>query len=253
MDSPASVFQVYNELADWYEQKGPATMRDRFLVLAADAALAAGEVDVAEYLRARLLQVNPNHLLKSYASFAEALRAAQVQTYVGDLRRNYSPEAARQLLQSLRESAQQATRVLPPTAPLIHIGDEVEGTALLEPSPDLLKVFPLRQEADQTEVVPPPRPARPRRDATPPPRRAEPTRTAASVPTASATRGPTVVHRQPTPLAPSAPRRRSEQRPPSAEPDEPAGGGWLGTVLFGVICLVGMALAGYALLRPFLP
>jgi hypothetical protein len=256
MDSSTSVFQVYNELADWYEQKGPPSMRDRFLVLAADAALTEGDVDVAESLRERLLYFNPHHLLKPYASLVQALGAADVQTYVGDLRRNYPPEAARQLLLSLRDRDDPTTRAIPPTAPLIHFDDdEVEGTARLEPAPELLKVYPLRPEVDQTEILPPPRPSRPRRDATPPPQSAAPTRTASSAPTAPAPRSPTSFPRQSTPLPPpiSMPRRPPALPPPSAEPDEPTHGSWLGVALCGLIIAVGVALSGYSLLRPFLP
>jgi hypothetical protein len=256
MDSRTSSFEVYNQLADWYEQKGPASMRDRFLVLAADAALEAGEVDVAEYLRTRLLQVNPHHLLKPYASFVQALAAAEVQTYVGDLRRNYPPEAARQLLHSLRDGPGQTAQGLPPTAPLIHFeDDEDDELTHLEPAPELLKVYPLAQDAEQTAIVPPPQPARPTRAPAPPPQSAAATKSASAAPTVPAPRSAKATPRQPTPMPPTAPapRRPTVSPPPSLEPEEPSRNGWLGTVLFVVVCLAGLALAGYSLLRPFLP
>src|SRR4051812_17384469 len=83
------ILNVYRELADRYQQRGQPAMRDRFLVLAADAAHAAGLSDEAEHLRQRLLQANPHHLLKPYGSFAEALDSSSVQIYVQDLRINY--------------------------------------------------------------------------------------------------------------------------------------------------------------------
>jgi hypothetical protein len=251
MDSESSDYQVYKELAEWYERKGPAPMRDRFLVLAADAALAQGDAGAAERLRRRLLQANPHHLLKPYASFAQAVQAADVQTYVNDLRHNYPPEAARQLLRSLRDTEAHAAPAIPPTAPLIHFDDddEDEGATHHEPAPDLLKVYPLRGEADQTEVVP--RSPRPR-DATPLPRAAPTTRPPAGGPAA---RGSTALPRKAATLPPvvQAPHRPLLPPPPSAEPDESARGGWLGVVLFGLVGVVGMLLAGYVLLRPFLP
>src|SRR5581483_10445209 len=153
MDTPTSNFQIYNELADWYEQKGPPAMRDRFLVLAADAALAAGDIAVAEHLRERLLQFNPHHLLRAYTSFVQAAAAAEVQAHVMELQRSYPPEAARQLLLSLRDPEAPTERRLPPTAPLIHIEEnDFEGTAFLEPLPERLKVYPMRHEVDQTEI-----------------------------------------------------------------------------------------------------
>lgn len=101
MDTPTGL-RVYKELADWYERQGQPSMRDRFLVLAADAALTAGLAEEAERLRQRLLQTNPHHLLKPYTSFAQAIRAPDVQTYVRNLRLNYHLGTAENLLRSLR-------------------------------------------------------------------------------------------------------------------------------------------------------
>jgi len=256
MDSPANIFHVYNELADWYEQKGPPSMRDRFLALAADAALTAGDVEVAEYLWERLLQFNPHHLLKPYATFVQATGATDVQTYLGELRSNYPPAAAHQLLLSLRGKDNPTAHAIPPTAPLIHFDDdEIDKTAHLEPAPELLKVYPLHQEEDHTELLPPRRPARPALDETPPPRSGAPSRPTASGPTTPAPRGPATLPRTSVPPPPpvSAPRRPPVPPPPSEEPDEPKQGNWLGVVLCGVIVVVGMSFGGYSLLRPFLP
>src|SRR5688572_1432363 len=63
---------IYRELADHYDRLGQVSMRDRFLMLAADAALAAGQPDEAERLRQRLLATSRHHMLRPYASFAEA-------------------------------------------------------------------------------------------------------------------------------------------------------------------------------------
>ena len=117
MDSQTKCLDVYRELADWYEQRGQAPMRDRFLVLAADAALAAGSGDEAERLRLRLLQLNPHHMLKPYSSFAQALEAPDVSTYVRDLRQNYPPEVAEGLLRMLPAEEDRVSQALPPTAP----------------------------------------------------------------------------------------------------------------------------------------
>src|SRR5437660_8539008 len=102
MPSVDRVVSVYQELADWHDRRGQTQLRDRFLVLAADTAYAAGRAEEAEELRRVLLQLNPHHLLKSSASFAEARRSTDVQSYLNDLRQSYPPEAAEQLLESLR-------------------------------------------------------------------------------------------------------------------------------------------------------
>ena len=94
---------VYRELADRYDHLGQVSMRDRFLILAADAALEGGRAGEAETLRQRLLQGSRHHMLRPYYSFAEAACAADVQSYLHDLRTNYPLEVAQQLLDSLKE------------------------------------------------------------------------------------------------------------------------------------------------------
>src|SRR5260370_1333322 len=80
---------IYRDLADCYDRLGQVSMRDRFLILAADAALEAGLPAEAERLRQRLLQGSRHHMLRPYSSFAEAASRADVQTYLRDLRLNY--------------------------------------------------------------------------------------------------------------------------------------------------------------------
>src|SRR4051812_18245581 len=101
MDSANDRLGVYRELADTYDRLAQASMRDRFMILAADAALEAGQPAEAEALRQRLLQASRYHMLRPYNSFAEAIQAPDVQTYLRDLRANYPLEVARQLLATL--------------------------------------------------------------------------------------------------------------------------------------------------------
>ncbi len=97
------MIHVYRELAEREAERGAAQMRDRFLILAADAALAAGQTEEAEQLRQQLLQVNPHHLIRPYESFADAMQAPEVYSYVADLRTTYAPEQAEQMLQAQRD------------------------------------------------------------------------------------------------------------------------------------------------------
>jgi hypothetical protein len=226
MDAHARL-DVFSELAEWYERQGQASMRDRFLVLAADAALAAGLPAEAERLRQRLLQVNPHHLLKPYSSFAQAMEAPDMQAYVSDLRQNYPLETAESLLQTLRENGRPA-----PAAP------KAPGQREEQP-----QVFSVRQD----EAPASPRPA-PRRD-TPAGRRPS-----SAIPLPRPEAPPP---RQP-PAAPTVPLAR-----PAAAPSPPAaplpaeqastGGAWVGSVLFGVLLLGGVAFTVWALARPLLP
>ena len=67
MPSPDALVTIYKELADRHERQGQSQMRDRFLVLAADAALRAGRDEEAERLRRQLLQRIPHHMLRQLA------------------------------------------------------------------------------------------------------------------------------------------------------------------------------------------
>src|SRR5713101_223049 len=125
--------RIYRELAEDYGRQGQAQMRDRFLVLAADAALAAGQHAEAERLRGRLLQHNPHHLLKPYFSFAEAMKSADVQNYVSALRRSHPYEKAENLLEGLRQSGERPASVAP-SSPLSKTTPELESGTRKEAS-----------------------------------------------------------------------------------------------------------------------
>ncbi|MHB1423695.1 MAG: hypothetical protein ACYC3I_10980 [Gemmataceae bacterium] len=243
-----TAMQVYKDLADWYERQGQAAMRDRFLILAAEAAFSAGKRDEAERLRQRLLQGNPHHMLKPFNSFAQALQSTNVQIYVHDLQVNYPPETAERLLQDLRggvssaplvaEKEENTLRTEPePTIPLTKDEPTLPLGAAIEP----LKVYPLRNETEPTASSPPPvkpthlnRPA-PRKTTSaapvnPPPRPAPPAQ----------------------PLRPRSPAPRPDFPPTPPEPIAPAGA-WLTLILFGMTVTAGIALVFHALARPFLP
>jgi hypothetical protein len=247
MNTQVNSLAVYKELADHYERQKQPAMRDRFLVLAADAAWKAGQPDEAERLRQRLLQANPHHLLKPYSSFAQALEAPDVQTYVRDLRTNYPPELAEGLLRNVRPAAAQTEPEKPPasvpvTAPLVDLGGDATlplDATLAQP----LKVYPLKDEPESPRptAAPPGRPA-PRKDAPP---KSGPPAARPATPAAGAPRPAPAA--RPTPAAPLY-----DPIPPP--PEAPAqGGAWLGSALGGLVGLAGLALAAYTLGRPFLP
>jgi hypothetical protein len=298
MESQTSALRVYRELADRYEARGEESLRDRYLVLAADAAWTAGQYDEAERLRQRLLARNRNHLLKPYASFAQALRSPDVKLFISELRRSCPPEAARQLLDSLRgegdtggsgdldrtlrppsrpveKPAERAAekpvekQPFPPTAPVINVdqdntwvptaggelrqrppepaapepGFDLEQTAQL--SPDMLR--PPEALDDTLHEPPPPRtPTRP----SPAPRPA-----AGPRPDPSAERPAPRPAPAPTRPIPEAPARRVPAPAHLSQPAEPLpeahAGGWLATLLGVLVLLLGVALGGLALARPF--
>jgi hypothetical protein len=246
MNTQVNSLAVYKELADHYERQKQPAMRDRFLVLAADAAWKAGQPDEAERLRQRLLQANPHHLLKPYSSFAQALEAPDVQTYIRDLRTNYPPELADGLLRNVRPAAQpepeKPPAAVPVTAPLVDLGADATlplGATVDQP----LKVYHMKDEPESPRpaAAPPGRPAT-RRDT---PSKSGPPVARPATPVPGAAR--------PVPAArpaPAAPLYGPLPPPPEAPAQD---GAWLGTALGGVIVLAGLALAAYTLGRPFLP
>jgi hypothetical protein len=253
MDTLATL-QVYKELADWYERQGQPAMRDRFLILAAEAAFSAGKPDEAERLRQRLLQGNPHHMLKPFSSFAQALQSTNIQIYIHDLQVNYPPETAGDLLHKLRGDTG-VPAAIPQTAPLIEIRDE--PTLPLGNSLEPLKVYPLREETEATLPPSPPvkptqlhRPAPRQQPAAPPsgkpPVRSSPLNT--PVPLA-----PAALPRPTAPARSARPAVSPDRSPPPPNPEPVPPGGGLALLLFGMTVTAGIALAVYTLARPFLP
>jgi hypothetical protein len=97
MRNAETMLRVYEELANRFARQNEPRYRDHCLVLAADVALSASRPQDAEHLRKRLLQFNPHHLLRPFASMAEAMQAPDVQEYVADLRRQWPADYAQKL------------------------------------------------------------------------------------------------------------------------------------------------------------
>ena len=132
------IAELYLELSDYYDHRGKAQSRDRFLVLAADAARKAGDPEEAEHLRQRLLALDPHHLLKPFASFDDALKS-DVSDYINALRRRHPAEQVAALVEStVRPSANRA-------------GAPEPTQHLQMPPPQPVRIEPVRAEP------PPPR------------------------------------------------------------------------------------------------
>jgi hypothetical protein len=228
--------RIYEELAEQEHLRGGTQARDRFWILAADAALAAGHNDEAERFRARLLEYNPHHLLKPYPSLADALKSSEVYGYVTDLRSSYPPEEAERLLASLRpgDEAARSEAAEPP------VFDAAPAAPATLPDPPPLQTF---RFAAQPET--PPSAAAPGTPAeTGSPFGA--LREAPSVPApAPSARRPLPGHPEPAPVGEEEPHEDGEERAGGVGP-------WLSDTLFVLVLLVGLAWAGYTLARPFL-
>lgn len=242
MPSARRSVEIYEELATLEAERGDAQMRDRFLILAADAALTVGLRADAERLRLLLLEHNPHHLLRPYPSMADALTSSDVARYVADLRRSYPPAEAGRFLEELRSDAvspeEQVHQIetlnvpaepepeeAPPEPPIFRFADRVERFLPTSPEPQAMQ-----------EPEPEPEPVRkPARK----PRREEPPPTLVESPE---------VYPYPTEVAAPLHRRRT------AEPEEVSVAGvWLSTGLFVLLLVAGIALLVYTFLRPFLP
>jgi hypothetical protein len=252
----AGLSQLYLQLAEHYEDRSEPKMRDRFLILAADAATTAGQDAEAERLLQRLLRSSPHHMLKAFGTFAEAIQAEPIRMYIDDLRKNYPAEIAENLLTSLRQGDEPPppaeTWATPlPVAPERPGDDEDDQTipGLLPADPDAFNLVP--EEADDTTQLISQKPV------------AQPRPAARPEPTPTHTPRPTI---KPLPLAPTdpvppRPRQTTSQqsgRPqPGArtarkrKPREDPGGGWLSLMLFGVVLMLGLVLVYYAFLRTF--
>ncbi len=271
MKTGSDLRQLYLELADGYERREQPQFRDRFLVLAADAALAAGDGDAAERLRQRLLAANPHHLLKPYDSFAKAMDTEDVRNYVRDLRQNYPADVAQGLLHSMHQIDDAHERHIPVTAPLLNLGGDAD--ILMDDAADTLRIRSFLD--DPPPALPPtlppgslPRPHSPTPLPRPvpettydwqplpafdPPPAPEPLRSSRPVPPRPSADPPRAT---PPPLA--APRPLAAPQPVAAPtPALPVAGAeppgaWLCALLFGVLAAAGLALGGYTLLYPFL-
>ncbi len=249
MEPHENLLRVYRELADWYDRQRQPQMRDRFLMLAADAALTAGRPDEAERLRLRLLKVNPHHMIKPYASFAEAIKAPDVLTYVKDLRVNYPADVSEDLLRTLHSEPRPSSGV-PVTAPVVDLDESLPSPHRAEESAPFLE--PKAREEDiahQGAPVPLHGPrARPEPPQTIPLQGHNPGRPAPTRPSPIPPRPFPAPARRPSPPPPDA--RLSARRPPEG----PAGGGaWFAVLLFLVVLASGVALTGFVFLRPYLP
>jgi hypothetical protein len=249
--------RIYRELAEQCDQRGEAQSRDRYLVLAADAAQQAGDQAEAERLRQRLLQVNPHHLLKPFSSFGQALQSRDVSDYIKALRRRHPVDQAATLLQTMpaAKPVEQPVAAPPAAAPRIA-APAIQKQAAAE-------FFRIQQPLDSAPTQLRQRPSPPApgpaaasnagRLRTPP---AEPPRSA-----------PRSLPPLPLPAQPQRPAESSPFRPPPrvAPPSVPAYpiyqgpreatsmGAWLCSFLFVLILLGGIGLAVCTLGRPFLP
>jgi hypothetical protein len=258
MPSTEQTVRIYEDLAYLYDRQGQAKLRDWFLVLAADTAFLAGWEDEAERLRVQLLSYNPHHLLKPFTSFTEAVKSPDIQSYIADLKHSYPPERAEELLHSQKPAAASmgGMEVRGQSQQQSSLGSNLGGGSVPKDKP---KLFPFQSGA-AVETKPAPAPAR-----TPPPKKE--TKPAAQPAAPPMTSSPPKSRPAETParkLMPNqdwaGPKRPAPQKsqplttPQYGMADENTEvSRWVSGILFVLVALAGVALAGYTLLRPFIP
>ena len=252
--------QQYLELSDFYDHRGEAQSRDRFLVLAADAAMQAGDKEEAEHLRQRLLTVNPHHLLKPFKSFEEAMKSRDVTDYISALRRRHPADQVANLVETTirvrggRASGPESASQLPKSPPQPHRNEPTSG-------PRPVDVFRMRptEEPPSTSIRPRPVPAPPPIPS-PPPANSGRMRPAPSGQSTPLSLPPLPF--QPEPSRPSGPSPFRPAQLASSQPTVPVyqgirlpttPGSWFCSVLFVLLLIGGIGLTLYSLGRVFLP
>jgi hypothetical protein len=241
MRNPETMLRIYEELADRFARGKEARFRDQCLVLAADAALAANQQPEADRLRQRLLQVNPHHLLRPFASMAEAVQAPDVEEYIADLRRQWPPEFAEKLYLSDPEQAGPAAA--PAVTPAPVRSEAAPQDVVARPLPPKESAKEPAKELEASPIPLDPRPAPPvRRAAVAAKPSPQPVRAAAAVPAA--------------PAAGAAPARPARTEPPVNVSAPPAviapSGRWMVSLLLLLGIAVGIGLFLVAFVWPLL-
>ena len=92
---------MYLQLARAAGIRGQAGIRDKLLILAGVTAAEIDHADIATECRERILEHNPQHLIRRWPTFSEALDDEEFQVYLKQQLRRYSPERVEHLLSQL--------------------------------------------------------------------------------------------------------------------------------------------------------
>lgn len=227
---------VYAELAKYCHDTGRFQERDRFLILAADSAWSAGDIDQAEKFRSRILDYNPNHLLKPYPSFDEALKSPDIKAYVQQLRRGYPQERAAAMLKEFvgdrREAIEETVKA---NSPIFNLAPpRFDLPAKGEAPPPAVRPKAAEPKGS-TKAVPSQTPSKPASDLDVP-----------------VSRQITVAKAQKSPLATPASPTRSPRPSHQKVPDD-VSGGWVGTTLFTLLVIMTLVAVLHVFVQPFYP
>lgn len=100
---------AYLRLAAISHVRGQWLPRNKFLILSGESACREGLLAVAERCRGLVVVNSPAHLLGRYETFPAALKSAEFQTYLKQLKKFCSVERAEHLLAGQGEELHPAT------------------------------------------------------------------------------------------------------------------------------------------------
>ncbi len=250
MPTTERAIEIYLRLARSCDGPDRAGERDGYLLLAAEAAWACGRNDQAERLRFLLLKHNPNHLLKAYGSFAQALESQDVPALIRQLRRQHPVDKAEQALQALEPEGDSARRDTP------RAGDPTKQELVLPLRPaageeqEPVRASVPKPAAPPAAVrVPPQKEVSPMADTNQPRPIPDPRRPAPPVARPAA---PNIFNVAPD----DRPRPRAAVAPIaglSPPRHEASGSGALGVLLAIIVLAVGAALFLLTFVHPFVP
>lgn len=101
MSTPVYILSIYLHLASASQRRNRPHARDRMLVLAGAAAARMGLELIAAKCRQEVLEHNPNHLVRRWNTFGEALHDEDFLCLLKQLQRRYPQEKAERMLQTL--------------------------------------------------------------------------------------------------------------------------------------------------------
>lgn len=118
-------------LARAAEQRRRPHVRDRLLLLAGSLSFRMGLDRISLYCRHQILEHNPWHMVRRWATFGEAHEDSDFLHLLRQVQRQYPPERVEQLLSQLgvERGAERDT----------YYSDEEYAAALLGTTPDLLR------------------------------------------------------------------------------------------------------------------
>jgi hypothetical protein len=101
MSTPISILALYLHLASASERRRRPHVRDRLLVIAASIAARCELPRIAAYCRSKILEHNPQHLIRRWATVEEAMSDSDFLHLLRSVQRRYPLERAERLLDTL--------------------------------------------------------------------------------------------------------------------------------------------------------